>query len=81
MFNAGYSVRAIQQRLKEEDVIVTKKSLYRLIKKFKEKGVYTNLQRSARNKELTLEENDEATARHLRDQFVSSRTDWWAHII
>jgi len=53
MFNAGYSVAAIQQRLKEEDVIVTKRSLYRLIKKFKEKGVYTDLQRRARDKKLT----------------------------
>ena len=70
------AVTVIQQRLKEEDVIVTKRSLYRLIKKFKEKGVYTDLQRRARNKKLTpemlamingeLEENDEATARHLR---------------
>ena len=73
---AGYSITAIQQRLKEEDVIVTKRSLYRFIKKFKENGVYTDLQRRARDKKLTpemltvindeLEQNDEATARYLR---------------
>ena len=44
MFNAGYSVAAIQQRQKEE-VVVTKRSLYRLIKKFKEKGVYNKNKR------------------------------------
>ena len=44
MFNAEYSVTATQQQLKEEDVIVTKRSLYCLIKKFKEKGVHTDLQ-------------------------------------
>ena len=80
MFNAGYSVAAIQQRLKKEDVIITKRSLYRLIKKFKEKGVYSDLQRRAHNKKLTpemltmindeLEENDEATARHLRAMLI-----------
>ena len=43
MFNAGYSVAAIQQRQKKE-VVVTK-SLYRLIKKFKEKGVYNKNKR------------------------------------
>ena len=70
MFNAGYTVAAIQQQLKDEDVTVTKRSLYRLLKKFKEKGVYTDLPRRARDKKLTqemltminneLEENDEA---------------------
>ena len=35
MFTAGYSVTTIQQLLKEEDVIVMKRSLYLLINKFK----------------------------------------------
>ena len=39
LFNAGYSVAAIQQRLEEEDVIVTKRSPYRLIKNSKRWGV------------------------------------------
>ena len=34
MFIAGCSVTTIQQLLKEEDIIVTKRSLYRLINKF-----------------------------------------------
>ena len=55
MFDAGYSIAAIQQRLKEEEVIVTKRSLYCLIKKFKEKGVYTDLPQKARDKNLTPE--------------------------
>ena len=80
LFNAGYSVAAIQQRLKEEDVIVTKRSLYRLVKKFKEKGLYPDLPRRVLNKKLTpemftminneLEENEEATARHLRAMLI-----------
>ena len=78
MFNAGYSIAAIQQRLKEKEVIVTKRSDH-LIKKFKEKGVYTDLPRNAHDK-LTpemltminneLEENDEATARHLKSMLI-----------
>ena len=55
MFDAGYSIAAIQQRLKEEEVIVIKRSLYHLIKKFKEKGVYTDLLRRAHDKKLTPE--------------------------
>ena len=39
LFNAGYSVAAIQQRLEEEDIIVTKRSPYRLIKNSKRRGV------------------------------------------
>ena len=39
LFNAGYSMATIQQRLEEEDVIVTKRSLYRLIKNSKGRGV------------------------------------------
>ena len=39
LFNAGYSVAAIQQRLEEEDVIVMKRSPYRLIKNSKRRGV------------------------------------------
>ena len=80
MFNAGYSMAAIQQRLEEEDITITKRSLYRLIKKFKEKGVYTDLHRRERDKKLTQElltmmnnellENDEATARHFRAMLI-----------
>ena len=38
MFDAGYSIAAIQQGLNKEEVIAIKRSLYSLIKKFKEKG-------------------------------------------
>ena len=58
--------------MKEEDVIITKRCLYQLIKKFKKKGVYNDLQQRAWDKKLTpemliminneLEENNEATA-------------------
>ena len=43
MFDTGYSIAAIQQRLNEEEVIVTNRNLYHLLKKFKDKGVYTDL--------------------------------------
>ena len=42
LFNAGYSVAALQQRLEEEDVIVMKRSLYRLIK-IQREGVVATL--------------------------------------
>ena len=55
LFNVGYSVAAIQQRLEKEDVIVMKRSPYRLINKIKEKGCGTDLPRRARDKKLTQE--------------------------
>ena len=51
--DAVCSIAAIQQGLKEEGVIAIKRSLYHLIKKFKEKGVYTDLLRRARDKKLS----------------------------
>jgi len=85
MSDAGYSVADIEQRLKEQKVTTTKRSLYRLIKKFKEYRVYTDLQRRARDKKLSramlkmindeLKENDEATASHLRAMFIEKYPD------
>ena len=43
MFDAEYSIAAIQQGLNEEEVIVIKRRLYCLIKKFKEKGANMDL--------------------------------------
>ena len=69
---------AIQQQLKEEDFTVTKRSLYRLLKKFKEKEVYTDLPRRARDKKLTPEmltminDNLPTKSYEVRDPFVSS---------
>ena len=78
--NAGYSVADIEHILKKQKVATTKRSLYRLIKKFKEQGVYTDLQRRPRDRKITpemlrmindvLKENDEATARYLRAMLV-----------
>ena len=73
----SYSVPAIQQRLKEEDVIVTKRSLYRcMIKEFKEKGVYTNLQRRARDKKFNPDNQQNlGLTDEVRDPLVSSRAN------
>jgi len=83
--NAGYSVADIEQILKKQKVATTKRSLYRLIKKFKEHGVYTDLQRRARDRKITpemlkmindeLKQNDEATARDLRAMLIEKYPD------
>ena len=85
MFNAGYKVADIQERLEEENVFTTKGSLYRLLKKFKDTGVYTDRPRRARDKKLSpemlaiinnmLEENDKITDRQLRRILVEKYPD------
>ena len=85
MCTAGYKVGEIQKRLEEEDVFTTTRSLYRLIKKFKDTGRYTDLPRRARDKKLspdmlaimdnTLKENDEPTASELRGILVHGHPD------
>ena len=82
---AGYKIGDIQKRLEDENVCTTTRSLYRLIKKFKDTGRYTDLPRRARDKKLspdmlavmedTLKENDEATASELRGILVQKYPD------
>ena len=52
IFDAGYSIAAVQQGLNEEEVVVIKRLLYCLIKKFKEKRANTNLPQRACDKKL-----------------------------
>ena len=85
MLNAGYKVGTIQKRLEEENVFTTTRSLYHLVKKFKDTGVYTDLPRQERDKKLspemlaiidnTLKENDKATASELRKILVKKYPD------
>jgi len=80
LHNAGVSIKCIEDRLKDEEVVVTRRSLHRLIKKYKETGTYTDLHRRKRDKKITqemaieinneLETNDETTARQLRSSLV-----------
>ena len=45
LFENGVSVRDIQKRLEEDNFVVTKQTLYRLIQKFKRDGVIVDLPR------------------------------------
>ena len=45
LFEKGVSVRDIHNRLEEENFVVTKQTLYRLIQKFKRDGVIVDLPR------------------------------------
>ena len=74
LHNSGLPVRKIKSRLSEEKVYITRRSLYRLIKRFQQ----TNHRK--RDKKMTqemavvmnseLEQNDEATARQLRSTLM-----------
>ena len=74
----GYSIPAIHERLKEQGISITKRSLYRLSKKFRESKSIMDLPRQKRTKKLTtdvlkaideeMENNDELTARQLRSR-------------
>ena len=80
LHSSGFSVGKIKARLSEENVDVTRRSLYRLIKKFQQTNQYKDLHRRKREKKITpemaivmnnqLEENDEATARQLRSTLM-----------
>ena len=80
LHNAGISIKCIEDRLKDEGTVVTRRSLQRLVKKHRETGMYKDLFRRKRDKKITddmnfainneLEANDEATARQLRNTLV-----------
>ena len=80
LHNSGLSVAVILKRLREENVLVKRRSLHRLIKKFRETMKYTDLDRRKQEKKSTkemaivmnseLETNDEATAMQLRNILI-----------
>ena len=79
--NKGYSVSKIKQRLKEEGLSVSKVSLYKLIKKENLFGTVADLPRRTIQPKIgkeqlifideALAENDELTARLLRDMMIA----------
>ena len=78
LFEKGISVRDIHKRLEEENFVVTKQTLYRLIQKFKRDGVIVDLPRRKRPRKITsemlemidnaLKQNDELTSQQLGSQ-------------
>ena len=85
LHNSGFSVAVILKCLREENVLVTWRSLHRLIKKFREAMKYMDLDRRKREKKITqemaivmnseLEINDEATAMQLRNILIEKYPD------
>ena len=72
----GYSVAAIVERLQEEHTIVSRVALYKLLKKYKERGSVGDRARRPRRAKLDHEhlvfidnamaQNDELSSRQLR---------------
>ena len=81
----GYSHRIIKERLAQEDIIVTTRSLQRLDKKFHDEGTFKDLPRNKRSKKLSqpmikfindkLEEDDELTSTKLRALLMQNWPD------
>ena len=80
LHNAGNSIKSIEDHLKGEGTVVTRRSLLHLVKKHQETGMYKDLFRRKRDKKITeemdfainneLEANDKATARQLRNTLM-----------
>ena len=81
----GYSITDIQRNLKEEDVVITVRSLQRLCRKFKDKHTIQDLPRSCKTRKLSpemvallddmLSDNDETTARQIHSHICENFTD------
>ena len=79
LFQRGTSVTDIQNRLAEENSAITRQSLHRLIRKFRDHGTVQDLPKRTRSIKLTdemmefidskLQENDELTAEQLRSSW------------
>ena len=78
LFEKGFNVQNIHKRLEEENFVVTKQTLYRLMQKFKRDGVIVDLPRRKRPRKITsdmlemidnaLKRNDELTSQQLGSQ-------------
>ena len=76
LLRAGYSMRKIYDRLHDEGILLTLRSLYRLRKKFHQFHTISDLPRRKRSRKITMEmaqliddmlkDNDELTARKVR---------------
>ena len=82
----GYTVDNIHARLMEEEIFVSKRSIYRLLKKYREHHTYADLRKPPRklilNKEQVsfidkeMEKNDEITARKMHGLLLER----WPHL-
>ena len=82
----GYSVEEIKQKLEEENVCVTSRSLQRLLKKFQAHHIIKDLPRRKRPKKLSeemiallddmLKDDDEMSARHIRCKLTEKFGDF-----
>ena len=82
----GFTVKEIHSRLAEEDVIVSKRALFHLVRKYKEHHTYTDLPKSKRRSLLNrtqlrfinkeMENNDELTAKQLHERLLEK----WPHL-
>ena len=85
LYTNGFSIRDIHARLEEEGIFVSKKTLYRLLKKYREHHTYTDLRRADRKTVLTVEQvrfidremelNDEYSARKLHERLLERWPD------
>ena len=81
----GYALKDIQRRLEQEDIVVSLRSLQRLCAKFKRVRTIRDLPRASKRRLLTpqmlsamdesLRDNDELTARKLRDTLREKFTE------
>ena len=80
LYSCGYSVLVIVQRLEQEDVKVSKRAVYDLVKKFRLKGIVKDLPRRKKARILTgemkkffeeeLQKNDELTSTSIKASLI-----------
>ena len=76
LFSLGHSIRAINQRLREENVFISERALYSLVEKYRTKGTVRDLPRRRRSSLITdemkrlieqeLQRNDELTSSDIQ---------------
>ena len=76
LFSCGHSVSSIRKRLAEENVSISLKSLYNLLKKYREKDTIVDLPHQRRRRiitdemrafiELEMANNDKLTSRRMK---------------
>lgn len=82
---SGYSISAISQRLREENVFISQRALYSLVEKYRRKGTVRDLPRGKRPAVVTeemkvfieeqLQRNDELTSTSIK-RLLAER---WPH--
>jgi len=85
LWRAGFSVVKIRERLLEEGIVVSRKSLYLLLKKYNETNSIADQKRAPRRRQLrnehfqfideAMEDNRELTSRQLHGLVVEKNPD------